>query len=297
MKVTDDGTPNLSDEEQITVTVTDANLAPTAVPDAYVTCEDNGLTIAAPGVLGNDADPNGDALTAVLVQNVSNGTLQLNPDGGFVYVPNADWSGVDSFTYQANDGALNSNTATVTITVLSAEEQVETVIDQVQHLIDQGVLNQGNGNSLIVKAQGAIEMLDKGKLIPAINKLNAFIHQVRAFVPTKLTDEQGQALIDAAEAAIVAIGPGGSPLIAASASGTADADNAEPVSVVEELVTGTIWIGFEDNVSVTSDVHRLRLLDAVTELNATFSAYGVTLGVLEPGSETESARASRGGCG
>ena len=52
-----------------------------AVDDAYTTAEDTPLTVAAPGVLANDTDVDGDALTAVLVTGPANGTLTLNADG------------------------------------------------------------------------------------------------------------------------------------------------------------------------------------------------------------------------
>jgi VCBS repeat-containing protein len=56
-------------------------------------------------VLGNDTDPDdGDLLTAIPVDNPTNGTLALNDDGSFTYTPNTDFSGTDSFTYVANDG-------------------------------------------------------------------------------------------------------------------------------------------------------------------------------------------------
>ena len=47
----------------------------------------------------------------------SNGGLVLNADGSFTYTPNANFHGSDSFTYQANDGLVGSNVATVSITV------------------------------------------------------------------------------------------------------------------------------------------------------------------------------------
>ena len=67
--------------------------------------EDTALVIAAPGVLANDSDVEGDALTAVLVSGPANGTLALNADGSFTYTPAANYNGADSFTYKANDGA------------------------------------------------------------------------------------------------------------------------------------------------------------------------------------------------
>ena len=56
-------------------------------------------------------------LTAVLVSGTSNGVLSLNSNGSFSYTPNSNFNGTDTFTYKANDGALDSNVATVTITV------------------------------------------------------------------------------------------------------------------------------------------------------------------------------------
>jgi VCBS repeat-containing protein len=91
--------------------------APTAGDDAYTTDEDVALNVAAPGVLGNDSDGDGDPLTAALVSGPSNGGLTLNADGSFTYTPDADFNGSDSFTYVANDGTQDSNVATVTITV------------------------------------------------------------------------------------------------------------------------------------------------------------------------------------
>jgi VCBS repeat-containing protein len=94
------------------------NTPPVAVGDTYNTNEDTTLTMPAPGVLANDTDLEGNPLTAVLVNNVANGTLVLNPNGSFTYTPNANFNGTDSFTYNAKDGTTNSLTpATVTITV------------------------------------------------------------------------------------------------------------------------------------------------------------------------------------
>ena len=73
-------------------------------------------------LLVNDSDPDGDPLTAVLVTDVSNGTLVLNTNGTFTYTPDPDFSGVDSFTYKANDGTADSNTVTVTLNVTAVND-------------------------------------------------------------------------------------------------------------------------------------------------------------------------------
>jgi hypothetical protein len=74
--------------------------------------------IAAEGVLANDTDAEGDSLTAKLVTGVAHGLLSLSPSGAFTYIPEKNYAGEDSFTYDANDGTTNSPTfATVTITI------------------------------------------------------------------------------------------------------------------------------------------------------------------------------------
>jgi uncharacterized repeat protein (TIGR01451 family) len=91
--------------------------APLAMDDHYTTTEDIPLAVAAPGVLGNDVDPNDDPLTAVLDSPPLNGTLALNPDGSFTYTPELGFLGVDGFTYHATDTISDSNVAAVTLTV------------------------------------------------------------------------------------------------------------------------------------------------------------------------------------
>src|SRR2546430_1413871 len=106
----------------VSITVTAVNDAPAAANDAYSTNEDTALNVAAAGVLGNDSDVDGDALTAILVSSPAHGSVTLNANGSFTYTPAANYNGGDSFTYKANDGALNSNVATVTITVTAVND-------------------------------------------------------------------------------------------------------------------------------------------------------------------------------
>ena len=86
--------------------------APVAVSDSYTTTQNTALVVAAPGVLVNDTDPNGDALTAVLATNPAHGTLTLNADGSFTYTPTGGYTGPDSFIYRARDASNNLSTAT-----------------------------------------------------------------------------------------------------------------------------------------------------------------------------------------
>ena len=85
------------------------NNSPVAKSDTFSVDEDETLTIAASsGVLTNDADADGDTLSATLVTGVDHGTLTLNADGSFTYKPDDDYHGTDSFTYLATDGLANS---------------------------------------------------------------------------------------------------------------------------------------------------------------------------------------------
>ncbi|MEB3282643.1 MAG: Ig-like domain-containing protein [Lyngbya sp.] len=98
------------------------NTPPVAYNDNnYNTGFDSPLKVhASVGVLNNDTDGDGDDLTARLVDLPNQSTIGdviLDSDGSFSYTPNPGFSGTDSFTYVANDGKADSNTATVTINV------------------------------------------------------------------------------------------------------------------------------------------------------------------------------------
>jgi Tol biopolymer transport system component len=112
------------DTATVNVMVTSVNDAPLANGDVYSANFNTPLVVLTPGALANDADVEGDALTAALVTNVSNGTLALASDGSFTYTPNPNFTGADSFTYQASDGTSLSNVATVQITVASGASKV-----------------------------------------------------------------------------------------------------------------------------------------------------------------------------
>ena len=94
----------------------------TAVDDSYSTDEDMTLEVAANGVLGNDIESLGHELTATQVTSPANGDLTLTGNGSFTYQPDADFHGTDSFTYKANNGTEDSNSATVSITVNSVND-------------------------------------------------------------------------------------------------------------------------------------------------------------------------------
>lgn len=101
----------------VTIDVGGSNDAPVAVEDAFAVSGAVALQVAAPGVLGNDSDNDSTELTVELISPVRHGTLSLQANGGFSYTPFVGYNGLDSFTYRVSDGALNSNTVTVTLTI------------------------------------------------------------------------------------------------------------------------------------------------------------------------------------
>ncbi len=110
-----DGTVD-SNIATFTLTITPVNDAPTlANANASATlAEDNVLTL---NPLATAADVDGDVLHAAIVTGPTHGTLTVNADGTFKYTPTANFNGTDSFTYKVNDGKLDSNIATFTLTV------------------------------------------------------------------------------------------------------------------------------------------------------------------------------------
>ncbi len=100
----------------VTIAVFDPDSPPVAVDDSYTAPAGRSLTIAAPGVLANDINPQPGNMTAALATGPAHGTLALRGDGSFTYTPQTSYQGADQFTYRANNGRL-SNVATVRITV------------------------------------------------------------------------------------------------------------------------------------------------------------------------------------
>lgn len=101
------------------------NTRPVASDGVLVTEED----VDVGGAL-NATDADGDSLTYTKVSNPSNGTVSVNATTGtFTYYPNDNFSGSDRFTYKVNDGTEDSAEATISITVNSIEDELDTQPD------------------------------------------------------------------------------------------------------------------------------------------------------------------------
>ncbi|MCA9193324.1 MAG: tandem-95 repeat protein [Planctomycetales bacterium] len=103
----------------VEINVLPINDAPVAANDKFTIAQRGQLVVEAPGVLGNDSDVDGDALTAVLVEGPAHGQLELQPDGSFTYTPATDFYGTDAFTYVAHDGTNSSDVSVVELEVVA----------------------------------------------------------------------------------------------------------------------------------------------------------------------------------
>ncbi len=102
---------SLTDVESFTWTVTNTNRAPLASNAAAQTNEDTSINIQ---LAGSDADA--DVLSFAVVVSPAHGTLMISNNAA-AYTPAHNFNGADSFTFKANDGVVDSNIATVSITV------------------------------------------------------------------------------------------------------------------------------------------------------------------------------------
>jgi VCBS repeat-containing protein len=147
-------------EQSFVIAVTD--VAPVATGEVLVTDEDTPIVAsAANGLLANDSDVNGGALTAVLDAGPAHGTLQLNADGSYRYLSSQDYNGTDSFTYHVSDGTLSSATVTVALTINPVNDAP--VVDAGNTL----VFNANTGQPVVIDAGIALHDVDNTTLASA----------------------------------------------------------------------------------------------------------------------------------
>ena len=106
-----------SDTVTVSVNIAAVNDAPVA--DAFADSTSEGVALNGQ-LTASDAD--GDTLTFAKATDPANGTVTVNPDGSFIYTPDANFDGSDSFTFIANDGTVDSVPAVAAITVTEVNE-------------------------------------------------------------------------------------------------------------------------------------------------------------------------------
>ena len=114
-----DGDINCTIDDVFDVTIAGINDGPTTNPESISVISGNTVTTLNDGVttsvLDNDTDPEGDAITSVLVTTTLNGVLILNANGTFSYTHDGSATSTDTFYYRATDGFVPGNTVSVTI--------------------------------------------------------------------------------------------------------------------------------------------------------------------------------------
>jgi len=108
---------------------------------------------------------------------------------------------VKQATFDSATGTFNVPGRTTAVFEYSPQEMLRSLIDEVEALVSSGGLNGGQGNSLIVKLENAIDNLDKDKPKTALNNLNALSNEIQDLIDDGvLSPEEGGALLDAIDA-------------------------------------------------------------------------------------------------
>jgi len=74
-------------------------------------------------------------------------------------------------------------------------KEINEVIIDVQELANEGEITSAQSNALLVKLESAIKKIESDKISGAIGSLNAFINQIKAFIPKVIDPEIGNQLI------------------------------------------------------------------------------------------------------
>ena len=152
--------PNSNGEDTFTVTITDGNGgsttvevvvnitpvndAPTGQATTVTTPEDTAVTGK---VVGNDID--GDALTYTEQTPPSKGTVSLDPNtGNYIYTPNANTTGEDTFTVTITDGKGGSTTVEVTVNITPVNDAPTASTDPITTLEDTPVTGKVTGTDV-----------------------------------------------------------------------------------------------------------------------------------------------------
>jgi len=163
-----DPVTTLSDVATVTIEV-----RPVASNDAYETPAETLLTVDAPGIFADDTPSDG--ANPNLTDDVDNGTLTLNSDGSFTYLPDAGFVGVDTFSYSFESAELDSNEATVTITVTPVAVDDELTVPQCE---DVQLLTLGNdvGVDPVLSVPSIVAPTGHGTLTAADDPIGSLVY-------------------------------------------------------------------------------------------------------------------------
>ena len=132
-----DSTQLVVDSGMVVIQINPINDIPVTKPVALEVLEDNKLVKnITNGLALNTFDPDGDTLKYLIVDSTKNGILNYSQDGSFIYIPNKDFNGLDSFTYRASDNMYSSNVSTYTIKVISVNDEPVIITDTLFYQIN-----------------------------------------------------------------------------------------------------------------------------------------------------------------
>ncbi|HHP7243065.1 MAG TPA: tandem-95 repeat protein, partial [Elainellaceae cyanobacterium] len=150
----------------VTSTIT-VNALPDPIDDSFTTDEDVSVsnTVA-------DVDPGDGLATYAVKTGTTKGALNFNSDGSFTYIPNIDFHGTDSFTYEVTDANSDTGTAIATITINSVVDAInDSAATKEDTPIDISVLandtfgagrvvtniSQGTNGSVVINPDGTVK--------------------------------------------------------------------------------------------------------------------------------------------
>ena len=110
-----------------------------------------------------------------------------------------------------SDPEMNNNSVLMSSTVVDINPAIKSIISLISRvtiLVDQEILNPGQGESLMTLLEAAENHVERDRAIPAINQIHAFMNHITAFVRAGvLTQSQGQALLTMADNIIIHLTP------------------------------------------------------------------------------------------